>query len=447
MDKKTCYLIFLMVISAIMAGNAIADNIIITQVLYDPPGADNYKEWVELYNPTDENISLENYSLETGNGASEDSWKKDWVGAPEEMIYAKSYYLIGEQDSAAIPDSTVNLDLQNGPDACRLSFNSQIIDLVGWGEHDYIGYYEFEPAIDVSDGSSIKRNSNNGLFIDSGNNHDDFYENQDPDPQNSGIISMDSDSQQIQLILNIEHQNYWFEYLNMTDEDKTKEGIQVIPNPGGNKIITITTMISSDQDLTDLDEIKASVNHTFFSLHKSIDINRSHAVFSGNISFGYKQPPGDYIINFSIKARQKEFYFENIFEYESLMALWIDSNLLNFSNVIPGSNITLLGDTNTSTKDTLSIMNIGNSVFDIGIKGGNLVSDIDLIPSNNIRYSIDNDFNSVRSGFISDTMDIIEVELKSGMVLPIGFSINVPENVTALRYTAKITLVAVPDGD
>ena len=42
------------------------DHVIISEVLYDPSGADDSLEWVELYNPTSNTIDLSSYSL--GNG-------------------------------------------------------------------------------------------------------------------------------------------------------------------------------------------------------------------------------------------------------------------------------------------------------------------------------------------------------------------------------------------
>jgi hypothetical protein len=55
------------------------------------------------------------------------------------------------------PDVTADLELQNGPDACRLLLDGQVVDVVGWGELEASEFFSGEPAPDVSAGSSLGR--------------------------------------------------------------------------------------------------------------------------------------------------------------------------------------------------------------------------------------------------------------------------------------------------
>ena len=47
----------------------LAQHLVINEVSYDPAGTDTGYEFVELYNPTNQTLSLEGYLLESGNGA------------------------------------------------------------------------------------------------------------------------------------------------------------------------------------------------------------------------------------------------------------------------------------------------------------------------------------------------------------------------------------------
>lgn len=124
---------------------ALADPMI-SGVLYDPDGADSGYEWIELYNPTNTSILLQNYTIEMGNGANQDDWTPK-VSNVSAIIPPQKYFLIGEQDVLA--DYNTKLSLQNGPDAIRLLQNQTVIQLLGWGEHEF-DYCQGVCAEDVS---------------------------------------------------------------------------------------------------------------------------------------------------------------------------------------------------------------------------------------------------------------------------------------------------------
>ena len=174
-----------------VALGAIAGHVVISEVLYDASGVDAGKEWIELYNPTNSDINLDGYAIESGNGANPDDWTSEWVGTASDIIPAHGFFLIGESDVVPKPDYITTLDLQNGPDGVRLNDTLGIIDTVGWGTHVHTEYYEGTPYIDVSAGNSIERkssltnNENEGNGWDTNNNSADFVTRTIPQPQNS----------------------------------------------------------------------------------------------------------------------------------------------------------------------------------------------------------------------------------------------------------------------
>ncbi|TDO97255.1 endonuclease [Marinomonas balearica] len=104
-------------------------DILISEVLYDTPGTDSSEEWIELYNPGCDAVSLSNYSLED-NGSS---------FALSGSIEAGGYITIARSSSgfnalySDTPDiSGMSLSLGNSGDWVELSNSSGVVDLVAW---------------------------------------------------------------------------------------------------------------------------------------------------------------------------------------------------------------------------------------------------------------------------------------------------------------------------
>ena len=158
-------------VAFVLPMSATASPIVLNEVLYDPPGSDGGFELVELGAAAgaDENASLDGWVLETGNGASPGSWTVEWVGGPADRL-RDGLFVVGESAVEPSPDAVTDLDLQNGPDACRLRGPGGEVDVLGWGEPLAIGLYEGRPAEDVS-GRSLARAPDG---FDTGDNSLDF---------------------------------------------------------------------------------------------------------------------------------------------------------------------------------------------------------------------------------------------------------------------------------
>ena len=154
-------------------------GLVINEVLYDPVGPDDGLEFVELYNPTDHTVSLNNVLLETGNGAVAGDWGMGVEWTDDVFIGPGEFFVVGEKAVTPPPNWVSNLDLQNGPDACRLQIAGRVLDVVGWGALTYPEYYEGAPCEDVASGNSIGRAPDGA---DSQNNSADFRVISPPTP-------------------------------------------------------------------------------------------------------------------------------------------------------------------------------------------------------------------------------------------------------------------------
>lgn len=137
---------------------AFASPVVLNEILYDPEGTDSGFEFVEIAAATgaDSSASLEGWVLETGNGAEPGEWTIAWRGQAGDRLHG-GLFVVGEESVEPAPDAIAALDLQNGPDACRLRGSAGEIDLVGWGIPLDGSMSEGIPAPDVASGTAIVR--------------------------------------------------------------------------------------------------------------------------------------------------------------------------------------------------------------------------------------------------------------------------------------------------
>ncbi|MFN8177445.1 MAG: hypothetical protein U0167_05935 [bacterium] len=131
-------------------------DVLLNEILYDPEGADGGYEYVELVAAPGaaSDGSLAGWVVETGNGSTGE-WRVAWTGASGQRLQG-GLFVLGESGVEPRPNVVTELDLQNGPDACRLRSPSGEVDVVGWGSPLPRGFFEGAAAVDVS-GQSLAR--------------------------------------------------------------------------------------------------------------------------------------------------------------------------------------------------------------------------------------------------------------------------------------------------
>jgi len=162
------------------------NNIVISEVLYNPSGPED-KEWIELYNPTNESIDISGWKIYSFSNESADATINSGV------IEANGFFLIGDlnwNQEWDNPDYEEGLFLRNSDSGIQLRDNNEnIIDTLGWGtniEHDF---YETTPSIIVTEGNSLERTINPDCsVVDTNNSLDDYNEKTNPFPRNSNIV-------------------------------------------------------------------------------------------------------------------------------------------------------------------------------------------------------------------------------------------------------------------
>ncbi len=129
--------------------------LVINEVLYDPPGPDDGREFVEIANTGPFAAPLDGVVLESGNGGKPDDWKEVWRGGADAWIPPDGLYRVGLDGPGS--GEPARLDLQNGPDGVRLLKQGFELDRLGWGEHERAEYYEGRAAPLTRSGHSLSR--------------------------------------------------------------------------------------------------------------------------------------------------------------------------------------------------------------------------------------------------------------------------------------------------
>lgn len=131
--------------------------VVLNEVLYDPAGADAGFHFVELINRSGLAVSLAGWRLEAGDGAGPERWRTVWSGGAGDVVAPGARFVVGEGRVLPAPDRMVPFDLENGPDAVRLSAPDGTRDVLGWGALTFASYFEGRPAPDVAAGFALAR--------------------------------------------------------------------------------------------------------------------------------------------------------------------------------------------------------------------------------------------------------------------------------------------------
>ena len=224
-NRWVMIILVLMLVSAtavqMVSADSIADHVVISEIQADSISGSGgvLDDWIELYNPTAEdiNLSLETYRIEktvTSTNPSiviriGDTYDGTYPGGT--IIPAHGFYLIVRDDANhALKDKAdaignrsefawtgINYTLYLGNDTIGSDDDPNIVDKVGFGSG--ANYSEISPAPSIPEGKSIQRKVNStinyqypyGPAWDSDDNSADFFIQDSPNPTNSTISSAD----------------------------------------------------------------------------------------------------------------------------------------------------------------------------------------------------------------------------------------------------------------
>ena len=146
-------------------------------------------EFIELFNPTNQSISLDNWRLtkKTESGTEYNLVTKFSQGT---AIKPKSFFLVAHQDFGGdvVPDLFYSTTQSLSENNTIVLYNDQgvtMLDLIGLGKAKA---FESSPIDNPPKGESLSRKQDDQrMFIDTDNNGQDFVLTEQPTPENSSI--------------------------------------------------------------------------------------------------------------------------------------------------------------------------------------------------------------------------------------------------------------------
>lgn len=399
------------------------NNIIITEILYNPTGSENCLEAVEIYNPTNDDIDISNWYLKTKSSL------KDAVIPQGAIIKSKSFYLIADSNWSNCKESywpnadyEESITLANSDGGISLmSNNDEIIDSVCWGVYQE-GFCEGEPTVVVSEGNSISRRIVEENFIDTENNSFDFYETK-PKLKNSNS----SEEIFLEIRFNIVKEDLSIINVSITD-DLEIPGFQVLPKPNSNK----TIMISAKPT------IKNAVLNCYVENLGQKSMFLENETYFANFSIPYYFEPKNYSVTISAYYNNKTTNYTTSFSFQELLGIMIDTKNIDFGSLSKGKESSIFGDFDTETTEKPTVKNIGNVNADLIVTGSDFYNNNTRFPSNSIMYSFGEDFSNFY-GYLNETR-IINIKIKPSEKMPLNFRIYVPEDQSIGTYYGSIII-------
>lgn len=262
--KKTTLMLLILILTT--ATNAI----VIKQVLYDPINTESGGEAIEIFNEQNEEINLTGWYIKTEKS------EKDFTFPPTILLPGQSFLIADEswheeKDNKdwKNADAEESITLYNKDSGVALfNNNNNLVDAVGWGSTNNSQLYKHTPAKQVKEGNSLMR------IKYTGNNKEDFIES----PPNFF-------ANELAIQISVEQEKN-IEKIEIEDEDKEKDGIQISNEKSKNITIKVQLFKNYSNDVfisfenkiilcqikTNFCEAKIEIKKEFEAKHYEIEI-------------------------------------------------------------------------------------------------------------------------------------------------------------------------------
>ena len=158
--------------------------------------SDNSQKFIELYNLSDDTVPLDGWKIQRTNSTGTKDWSATALVALDGVIQPRGYFLVASPSVTASADISHNLtNLNSNEGNLRLTDDGGLIhDLVGWGQAStkadggapIVKLDEAGQPLEFVAGESFKRRvDEDGKFIDSDHNFNDFFISAQPSPRST----------------------------------------------------------------------------------------------------------------------------------------------------------------------------------------------------------------------------------------------------------------------
>ena len=233
------------------------------------------------------------------------------------------------------------------------------------------------------------------------------------------------------------------------DEYGSTPGVQIDPNPGGAKTVTVSAIVSdpdgygdiSTVNITDIDPDPAHGDPSPVTLeYQSGSGNGNTATYNGTFDMQFYDQPVEYTVTVTAKDMGGLSGTDSsTFNYTSCNAMSLDAGTIAFGSIDPGENNTVAGDTNMTTTGSPTVRNTGNVEIDVNITGSNMTSGSDMITKDHINALVGAlDYSDLSVAWCFDA----NMAAGASSLENVDFRLNVPYGTPVGSYNGSVTLTA-----
>ncbi len=380
-----------------------AADVYITEIMHSPSMTDNDGEWIEIYNDGDE-VDLSNWTLD-GNDFDDTT-----LGSGEYLVIAR--------------------ELVDGDDEDTDSFQSnrgESINAVD-GSFSLTG----EDTVTLTNGEETEEVSYNSSFGGSGGRSivrvslTEWEEGEVDGTPGEGSFSLESEENvsegEVVVYISVENSGPEILWLNITTDDSSEDGVQVMPNVEMEKEVSVEVLVNDTNGFEDVEEVVLSVNNQTYNLSFTENVSEDSALYSGEFVMEYYDLAGDYSIEVSVSDSSEGSATNTSFEY-----LGILSTELNVSS------LSLSMEAGAYEEAAVSVINKGNVLVDTEVSAESFVSSNSSFGAENVEVYL-NEWLALESAVALD-LDLSPLEEEA-----LQFRFYVPSEVEVGDYTGKIVI-------
>jgi hypothetical protein len=412
--------IMLGVIFLLLALPLATANVYITEVMHSPTQTESHSdgEWIELYNSGTEEVNLSNWTLDgkdfddvsigtgeylvvarellDGSDADTESFETAWGNG--NGIWDESFNAVDGSMSLSTEDSIV---LTNGDYVEEISYNSSF-----GGES---GRTIERISLDVWEESSVGGTPGEGSFT----------------LTSSEETIGNSSEGEIALYLEVSNAEPEVYLVNITTDDSSSDGIQIMPNVELDKEVGIEIYVRDGNGYTDIENVSIDLGNESFGLEFLGEVNETVAVYSGSFIMSYYDLAGDYNLNVSVDDGSSVGFGNSSFEYLGIISTRLNVSAMYF-DLGPGE----------VSEYFIEIENSGNVLVDVEVSGEEFVSLEDTISLDNLEV-----YSSSWLSLVE--MRYLDLALSPGMSSELAFRLSVPYSVSSGSYQGSVVINAV----
>ncbi|MFH1133859.1 MAG: lamin tail domain-containing protein [Nanoarchaeota archaeon] len=416
------------------------DHVVISEVLFWANGTDTGGEFVELYNPTEQDVDISGWTLATESSETD-------ATIPENItLLAHHFYLIADagwdslKDNPDWPsaDHEETITLSNADSGIALVSQSDIVDAAGWGDPSGIeeGKYEGAPFPEMAKAWSLERkpgieDPEGGNGIDTDENSADFLL-RIPEPQGSGSEETPFAPDTVNnFSIQFTVSGNGVDIISFSiEDDGAGEGIQAMPFPGESRNLSINATVLHAENVT------VSFLNTTVLL---TPLNETH--WRGKVALPFFSAPGNHSLSISAQGAEGNDTNQTRIDVLEVAALGLDSAGMTFA-ASPGESFTAWGDDDITTDDRPTVRNIGNVPLDLKAKGTSFSNGEAVLPPEISGFNL-----NMSQSFtpLSESWATVELGMAFGDMLtaPLSVRLDLPADAEGGTYIGSMLLSGV----